>query len=215
VSVTGFALTHGDLAHRLAPSDLIFAFAAQWVGVVLFVLMAFAVWGSIQFSLSERGDVELTELGVRRTFKAGREEFFPREEIAGFIPRSFGGVSLVEQAGKRQMVIPRSIEGYRDCIAQLKAMGIPALPAALLHSAQKKLSFAEHIFNVFAFVVSSVAGDLLIGRQNSSLDHWIAGLILGALLLVALFRGRHNAYNFLPWLLGGCLSAVFRLWWHR
>ncbi|MGA2650027.1 MAG: hypothetical protein ABSF28_05880 [Terracidiphilus sp.] len=212
VATVGFAASHGYLFHPHTLSDLMFAFAAQWIGFVLFVLMAMASWGSIQFSLSERGDVEVTELGVRRIIKPGSEEFVPRELIAGFIPRPFGGVTLIELDGNRQMVIPRSIEGYRDCIAQLKAMGITALPATHSVLARKKLPLSGHIANCLIFTASSLAGDMLFSKQSAPLTIWVAGFTLAILLLAAIVLHRRKAYGSLPWLLGGFLSSIFLLW---
>lgn len=166
-AAVGFAITHGDLTR---PTDFFaqfIAIAAFYVGGGLFILLTIAVIGSLMISYAERGGVEVTAEGVRRIFKPGREEFFPRQEIAGYVRvlRMGGGVALVSLNNRREMVIPRSLDGYRDCIAELKAMGLQSLPASRLRAkrrmtrAEKACLFAESV--VFSTYLGTRGHDAL------------------------------------------------------
>jgi len=179
VGAAGFSLNHGHPAHPLDPSDQLFASALQWIGFGLSAIMALAAFGSILISSKERGDVEVTGQGVRRIYNPDNEEFFPREEIAGFVARPSGGVTLVGSENQRQMIIPRSIEGYRDCIAELKAMGIQPLPASrkLL---RRKRTLSEHIINFIA----AFTGCLYFDKRFSLREHHILGVSLLAICLL-------------------------------
>ena len=175
----GFSLNHGYLAHSLAASDQFFAAALQWIGFGLSAVMAMAAFGSILISREERGDVEVTGQGVRRIYKPGDEEFFPREEIAGLVPRPTGGVTLVGGDNLRRMIIPRSIVGYRDCIAEIKAMGIQSLPASRKWLRRKR-TLSEHIINYIAIFT----GGLYFGKSFSLQVHHILGVALLAICLL-------------------------------
>jgi hypothetical protein len=182
----GFAANHGYIGHALLPSDQVFAFAAQWIGGGLALLMAIAVLGSIQIQERERGDVEVSDLGVRRIFKPGREVFLPREEIAALIARPGGGVDLVDRSNRRRMVVPRSIYGYRDCISEIKAMGVesrPCLPGWNAFGRRKRTWWENAL--LFA---QTYAFCLLFNRHSSAIERHVAGLAGFSLFLVMAYR---------------------------
>ena len=203
----GFSLSHGYLAHPLTASDQLFAAALQWIGFGLFTVMAMAAFGSVVISREERGDVEVTELGVRRIYKPGEEEeFFPREEIAGFVPKPSGGVTLVGSDSQRRMLIPRSIVGYRDCIADLRAMGIQSLPASRRWLTRKR-TLSEHVINFIAIITSG----LYFGKGFSLPVHHILGVALLAIcLLITELEERRTGRRrtWIDWLGGAILLAI-------
>jgi hypothetical protein len=209
VGVAGFFLAHGYPVHPLAASDQFFAAALQWVGFGLFVVMVLAAFGSILISSEERGDVEVTGLGVRRIYKPGDDEFFPREEIAGLISRPGGGVTLVDSANQRQMVISRSIDGYRDCIAELKAMGIESLPASRKWQRRKR-TLSEQITGFITIFI----GSLYFNKSFTLREHHIQGVaLLAAYLLIVELEERKTGRRrtWIVWLGGAVLLAAV-LW---
>lgn len=122
--------------------------------------------GSLQISLTERGDVEVTAAGVRRIFAPGKEDFLPLERIAGLVGRQAGGVLLIARSGGRNMVIPRSIEGYRECIAELKAMGIKPLRADQLGiRGRRKRTLSENLLYYGLIAILSEVGGLYFDRR--------------------------------------------------
>jgi hypothetical protein len=208
MAAVGFALNHGYLAHPLAPSDAMFAFAVQWVGFGLFSILMFAAMGSISVSRAERGSVEVTEQGVRRIFKPGHEEFFPREEIDGMVSTPGGGIRLVDSLSRRQMAIPRSIDGYRACIAELRAMGIEPLPANRLKPKwwNRKLAVAEKL-SIFVWTFAWV---VFLQKDGAPLVHHSMGVALLApfVLLAALEYRKTGKRNWGFWLVGGAIALT-------
>ena len=182
VAATGRYFAYGHDASRLPASDQMLAFAAMWIGGALATLMGIAALGSIQISLSERGSVEVTTEGVRRMVKPGHEEFFPRNQIAALVARPQGGVVLLDSTSTPRMIIPRSIEGYRDCIAELKAMGIQSLPATRqnLGWASRKLTRAEWFYLFLACAIGNFYAD----DRVHGFAHHGSGLVLAALILL-------------------------------
>ncbi|SNT25562.1 hypothetical protein SAMN05421770_106116 [Granulicella rosea] len=178
-ALAGYVFTHGYLAANLPASDQMVAFMAQWVGGGFAALMAFAAYGSIGMSREERGDVEVSETGVRRILEPGRENFLPRAEIAGMIVRRSGGVDLVDHSGQQRMVIPRSLDGYRDCIAEIKALGVERLPAKAV-IARKKPASGE-----WALTMAMLLCFEFTLNKNTVMKHHVAGI-----LLVAIVAGR-------------------------
>ena len=199
----GFAVDHGIIGHALLPSDQMFAFAAQWIGCGLGFLMMIATLGSIMIQRQERGDVEVSEQGVRRIFKPGREEFFPRAEIVALIARPGGGVDLVDRTNRRRMVVPRSIYGYRDCIAEIKAMGVESRPWT---GFGRKRTWYENLL-VFA---DTGAFLLFINRHAGVTERHMAGLVWLPLFLVILYRDAREQARFLwwNWLIAAAAVAV-------
>jgi hypothetical protein len=220
VAAAGFAVVHNyspyplaghpPSTHRLAADDQFLALAAEFVGGGLFILMALAAFGSIRISRTERGDVEVNGIGVRRIFGQGHEEFFRREEIEGFVVRPGGGVTLVAIDSGREMVIPRSIEGYRDCIAELKAMGLRSLPATRLR-ANRKRTPAQWILDLTAVSLGSAFFSKGYGAQF----HHAVGLGCLAMYIVYALWNDHKTdrFHWINWLgLAIFLAVVIYRW---
>jgi len=194
----GFALVHGWLATTLEPESKIIAWAMEWVGAGLFAVLAVAAWGSIRISRQERGSVEITPQGVRRILSPGKEEFLPLEQIEGFMARPFGGVLLVDRSSRRDMIIPRGIEGYRDCIAELKALGINAMPFDPYRVRGRKRQTARQKLLGYArsfFIIMTVLALVDICRDHA-MAMWArqaagAGIVV-FVLLVGLDEWRRN-----------------------
>jgi hypothetical protein len=203
----GREMTHGWLASSLSASDHMFAFFLEWVGAGLFFMMAVAVSGSLMVSWQERGDVEVTEAGVRRIFTPGREKFVPREKIAGLAARMGGGVTLVDENNAQLMVVPRSILGYRDCIAELKGMGIKSLPPqravkASVWKVWKQMTWVEWIQTIGAYS----AGTICLSR-GSMLQHLVSGAICVGFFVWMGFDYRRNPKPQPVWVLPAAMVA--------
>jgi len=190
VAAAGFSMVHRFWGMPAdAPTQLL-GLAMQWVGAALGALMVFAALGSAGISRRESGDVEVTESGVRRIYGDGRLEFVAREQIDGLMARPSGGVVLLERSGKHDMVVPRSIEGYRDCIAELKAMGIQSLPVDRNRvwgrkkktTRQKVLDFAR---NVAFIAIALTLWDICRDHTAPTWGRVGAGAGIAAILLVA------------------------------
>ena len=163
---------------------------------------------SISISRQERGDVEVTEQGVRRILKSGEEEFFPRPEIAGFVVSSTGVFTLIGHSSSRQMIIPRSIESYGNCIAELRATGIESLPLSRLN---RKRSITDWIFGCLATFLAS----LYFSHGLSQTEHRIEGLAFVLLVQLQIVReerktGKHQWIN---WTIQAVLVGVVAWLW--
>jgi hypothetical protein len=126
-ALAGHQILHGWLAPSLELSGKMFAAWLELTGLALAGLMLLAAAGGGTLAWQQRGGVEVTPEGVRRIGAPGRSRFMARAEIAGYRPRTGGGFELFNALNKRLIVIPRSIVGYRECVAELREMGIPAL----------------------------------------------------------------------------------------
>lgn len=130
VGLTGWAAMHQHLP-SLQPADasgqLLIA-AMMWIGGGLAAIMAAATIGSLMLSRRSRGTVTVDDAGVTR--QIGRRSRMLRwMEIEGFVVTPLqGGVTLIPREGRRAIVIPRFLNDYRGCIAEIKARGVRILP---------------------------------------------------------------------------------------
>jgi hypothetical protein len=99
--------------------------------------------------------------------------------------RAEGGLALFDSTYTRQLVVPRSIIGYRDCVSELKALGIPVIvPARLpIGKPYKPQTWRQTIRNWLAGFLFFMAGSLLFDRHLPSLWRAAAGVVLAACLL--------------------------------
>ena len=117
-----FGWQPGDAADQLMLA------AMEWVGGGLFVLMAVGVLGSLILSSKSRGTVAVEDLGVTRQI-GERSRLLRWPEIEGFVVTPMrGGVTLIPRKGTQTIVIPRFLDDYRGCIAEIKARGVRLLP---------------------------------------------------------------------------------------
>jgi hypothetical protein len=130
VGLTGWAAMHG-LLPGLQPADAfdqLLIVAMAWVGCGLAALMAIAVLGSLLVSSKSRGTVVVDDLGVTRQV-GERSRMLRWPEVEGFVVTPMrGGVTLIPREGRRTIVIPRFLDDYRGCIAEIKARGVKLLP---------------------------------------------------------------------------------------
>ena len=133
---------HGFLGHLPghfrdgAAADQIFLAGFVWIGAGGFCLMAMVAFGCILLTLRSRGTLSVTHEGVLRTV-GSRVHSLAWSEIQGFVPMPYGGVTLVSGCGKPDILIPRFLDDYRACIAEIKDYGIRALPPSSLRNKQK------------------------------------------------------------------------------
>ena len=138
-----------------AASDRLFLGGLVWLGVGGFCLLAVAALGSITLSLKSRGTVSVTSEGVFRTVKS-RTQFLPWSEIIGLVPMPYGGVTLISAPGASDLVIPRFLDDYRACIAEIKDHGIQVLPASSLRQ-KRKTTWVDVVPSVLFIFLYSLA----------------------------------------------------------
>jgi hypothetical protein len=198
VATVGFSMVHRLWGMPADAPTQWLGLAMQWVGAGLGALLIFAALGSAGISRRESGDVEVTEAGVRRIYGDGRVEFLALEQIDGLMARPSGGVVLMDHSGEFDMIVPRSIEGYRDCIAELKAMGIQSQPVDRKRvlgrkkktTREKWRSFAGNVvFTAFALTLWDICRD----HTTPTWGRVAAGAgIAVSLLIVVLFGLRRK-----------------------
>jgi hypothetical protein len=163
VGLTGWAAMHG-LLPGLQPADAfdqLLIVAMAWVGCGLGALMAMAALGSLMLSNKARGTVTVDDVGVQR--QIGRRSRMLRwEEIEGFIVTPItAGVTLIPRIGRRTIVIPRFLDDYRGCIAEIKARGVKLLPpdnAQARRVLRKKMTWRQALLTyvgILAFTLAS------------------------------------------------------------
>jgi hypothetical protein len=132
VGMTGWAAIHGQIPglEPAEPGDQLLITAMMWIGGGLAAIMAVAALGSLILSSKSRGTVVVDDLGVTR--QIGEQSRMLRwVEIDGFVGTPIqGGVTLIPREGRRTIVIPRFLDDYRGCIAEITARGVGSLPAS-------------------------------------------------------------------------------------
>jgi hypothetical protein len=130
VALTGWAALHAHLPgwRPTDASSQLMLMAMEWVGGGLFGLMAVVVLGSLMLSNKSRGTVAVDDLGVTRQI-GERSRMLRWNEMEGFVVTPIGaGVTLIPREGRQMIVIPRFLDDYRGCIAEIKARGVRNLP---------------------------------------------------------------------------------------
>ena len=123
VALTGWATMQGQLPW-LQPDDasgqLLIA-AMTWIGCGLAAIMAVATLGLLILSRESQGTVTVDDAGVTR--RVGEQDWMLRwNEIEGFVvTRIDGGIALIPREGRQTIAIPRSLDDYRGCIAEIEA----------------------------------------------------------------------------------------------
>jgi hypothetical protein len=125
---------HGHLP-ALRPADMgdqWLLLAMVWIGSGLFAMMAVAVLGSLMLSGKSRGTVTIDDLGVTRQV-GERSRTLRWPEIEGFVVTPIrGGITLIPRQRNQRIAIPKFLDDYRGCIAEIKARGVGNLPASRL-----------------------------------------------------------------------------------
>ena len=138
VGLTGWAAIDGQLPglKPADPGDQLMIAAMMWVGGGLAAIMAVTVLGSLILSSKSRGTVTVDDLGVTRQI-GERSRMLRWVEIEGFVGTPIrGGVTLIPREGRGTIVIPRFLDDYRGCIAEIRARGVGSLPASRLKRKQ-------------------------------------------------------------------------------
>ena len=163
IALIGWASLHGVTygAKGATPSGQLLLSAMMWVGVGLCVLMAIAFLGSLLLSSKARGTVLVDDMGVTRQI-GERSRMLRWDEIEGFVVTPISaGVTLIPREGKGTIVIPRFLDDYRGCIAEIKARGVKLLPpdSAQVRSVIRKKTTRRQILltyvGVFAFMIAN------------------------------------------------------------
>jgi hypothetical protein len=188
LAVLAFCAHAGLFPLHLTAAESLLAFLLCCIGAAISILMLVCGLGSMKISHQERGGVEVTPLGVRRILNSsGQEDFFPIEEIAGMYARAEGGLALFDGTYQRQMLVPRSIEGYRDCVAELKAMGIPVIvpPKLIIGKPYRPPpTWRQRILNWLIMIFFIFSGNIAFDRHAEPwLRHLFSVLLLAGALV--------------------------------
>jgi hypothetical protein len=159
VGLLSWLALHGRLGafRPTATADQMFLGALVWVGVGASVLMLIAAFGSISLSLKARGSVGITSEGVTRV--VGKNTYsLAWTEIEGFVPMPQGGVTLVPNVEKPSILIPRFLDDYRACIAEIKDHGLQFLPPSRLRATRRKTTWLQTaaVFSGTFFYLSAI-----------------------------------------------------------
>ena len=149
---------HGHLP-GLQPADVgdqLLLVAMEWIGGGLFAIMAVAVLGSLMLSGKSRGTVTVDDLGVTR--QIGEQSRTLRwQEIEGFVVTPIrGGITLIPREGNQMIAIPRFLDDYRGCVAEIKARGVGSLPASRL---KRKRGWREALLTYAGILAFTFAND--------------------------------------------------------
>jgi len=110
---------HGGFGPLRAASDQVLVSIVLCISLGLCGLTFMGVLLCIAYSVLYRGTIAVDDIAVHR--RVGRRHTLLRwEEIAGSIP-AVGGLALVSVLGNRRLVIPRSLDDFRGCLAEIRA----------------------------------------------------------------------------------------------
>ena len=163
IALIGWASLHRVTDGRTSttPSGQLLLSAMMWVGVGLCVLMGIAFLGSLLLSSKARGMVLVDDLGVTRQI-GERSRMLRWDEIEGFVVTPISaGVTLIPREGRQTIVIPRFLEDYRGCIAEIKARGVKLLApdnAQVRLAMRKKATWKQVLLSyggVLAFMIAN------------------------------------------------------------
>jgi hypothetical protein len=220
VGLTGWAAMHEHLP-SLQPVDAggqLLIVAMTWIGGGLAAIMAVATVGSLMLSSKSRGTLAVDDLGVTRQI-GERSRMLRWVEIEGFVVTPIqGGVTLIPREGRRAIVIPRFLDDYRGCIAEIKSRGVRILPpdnAQVRRVNREKMTWKQRILSFAGILAFNFASD----------RHEIHALRLVALMGFVGYVGYFawvmtndpelEDYGWVSWL-GSALLAGMLAWlvWH-
>ena len=210
VWLMGWAAMHGHLP-ALLPADAggqLMLFAMEWIGGGIFGLMAVCVLGSLMLSNKSRGTVAVDDLGVTRQI-GERSRMLRWAEIEGFVVTPIsGGITLIPREGREWIEIPRFLEDYRGCIAEIKAREVKNLPPdnAQARRARSKGGWRQAILSyagIFAFLIAYNTGATHAVR--------VLGLVgcVGYFAWLVLFEDREpEDHDWVGWVSGAVLLGM-------
>jgi hypothetical protein len=210
LGMTGWAAMHGHLP-GLRPteaSDQLLIAAMTWIGCGLAAIMAIATVGSLIVSDKSRGTVTVDDLGVSRQI-GERSRMLRWTEIEGFVVTPiFSGITLVPREGRQKIVIPRYLDDYRGCVAEIKARGIKLLPpdnSQVQLVLRRKRTWREGLLGYVGTVGMVIA-------INSHEPHAVrvAGLLTcaGYCIWVVIDHLELEDYGWVRWLGGAVLTGM-------
>lgn len=132
IGITGWAAIHGHIPGLKTADtlDQFFLAAMEWIGIGLSVILAAATLGSLNLSSKSRGTVTIGDLGVTRQI-GERIRMLRWQEIEGYVAVA-GGIALIPRGRSQMIEIPRFLDDYTACIAEIEARGVGRLPPSRL-----------------------------------------------------------------------------------
>ena len=213
VGLTGWAAMHGHLPglQPVDASDELLIAAMAWIGGGLAAIMAAATLGSLMLSSKSRGTVTVDDVGVTRQI-GERRRMLRWIEIEGFVVTPIcGGVTLIPREGRRTIVIPRFLDDYRGCIAEIKARGVNNLPPdnpQVRRVDRKKMTWKQAILTYASTLAFTVASD----RHEIHVLRLVAlAICVGYLAWVMTDNQEFEDNGWVRWF-GGALLAGMLAW---
>lgn len=211
IALLGWASLHGVTygVKTATPSGQLLLSAMVWVGVGLCGLMTIAFLGSLLLSSKARGTVRVDDLGVTRQI-GERSRVLRWDEMEGFVVTPISaGVTLIPREGKETIVIPRFLEDYRGCIAEIKARGVRLLPpdtAQVRLAMRKKKTWKQVLLTYFGMFAFLIAHDPRVSHAMRLVG--LAGCV-GCFVWVATTETAElEDYGWVRWLVGAPLAGI-------
>jgi hypothetical protein len=183
--------------------------AMEWIGGGLFGLMAVCVLGSLLLSNKSRGTVTVDDLGVTRQI-GERSRMLRWPEIEGFVVTPISaGITLIPRGGRQTIVIPRFLNDYRGCVAEIKARGVRLLPPdnpQVRLAIKKKQTWRQAILGYLGILGFTIANN---PRETHAMR--VAGLAgyVGIFVVTLLFEDLDlEDYGWVRWAGGAALAAT-------
>ena len=211
VCLTGWAAIHGHLpaAQHADAGGQLLLFAMEWIGGGLFGLMAVCVLGSLLLSNKSRGTVTVDDLGVTRQI-GERSRMLRWPEIEGFVVTPISaGITLIPRGGRQTIVIPRFLNDYRGCVAEIKARGVRLLPPdnpQVRLAIKKKQTWRQAILGYLGILGFTIANN---PRETHAMR--VVGLAgyVGIFVVTLLFEDLDlEDYGWVRWAGGAALAAT-------
>ncbi|MDE3199427.1 MAG: hypothetical protein KGN79_00795, partial [Acidobacteriota bacterium] len=92
----------------------------------LFVILGLCTLGSLLLSRKSRGTVTVDDMGVTRQI-GEKSQKLRWNEIEGYVT-IYAGIALVPREDGQMMVIPRYLDDFGGCKAEIEARGVRNLP---------------------------------------------------------------------------------------
>ena len=159
--------------------------------------------------ISWRGTVAVDDLGVTRQI-GERSRMLRWAEIEGFVVTPIsGGITLIPREGREWIEIPRFLEDYQGCIAEIKAREVKNLPPdnAQARRARSKGGWRQAILSyagIFAFLIAYNTGATHAVR--------VLGLVgcVGYFACMVLFEDREpEDHDWVGWVSGAVLLGIW------
>ena len=137
-------------------------------------------------------------------------------EIEGFVVTPLrGGVTLIPREGRQTISIPRFLDDYRGCIAEIKARGLRILPpdnAQVKRVNRSGTTWKQALLSYAALFAFSLARD---SRESHALRLIALAACIGCFTWVITDNIEGEDHSWVRWISGSLLAGLLAwLVWH-